>query len=126
MSEKKAIRTENAPNPAGSYSQGITFGDMIFTAGQIGKDPATGNIPQTLGEQTEQVLRNIAAILKEAGASMDDVVKTTVHLANFDGFDEFDAAYRKHFHEPYPVRTTVESGLGDVLVEIDVVAIRKS
>ncbi|MDL2264598.1 Rid family detoxifying hydrolase [Synergistaceae bacterium OttesenSCG-928-I11] len=124
-SEKKAIRTGEAPQPAGSYSQGIAFGDMIFTAGQVGKNPATGAFPTTIGEQTDQTLRNIAAILREAGASMDDVVKTTVHLASFDDFDAFDAAYRKHFREPYPVRTTVESGLGGVLVEIDAMAIRK-
>ena len=122
---KKAIRTENAPNPAGSYSQGVAFGELIFTAGQVGKNPATGEYPPTVAGQTDQALENIAAILKEAGASMDDVIKTTVHLASFDDFDAFDAAYRKHFREPYPVRTTVESGLGGVLVEIDAVAAKK-
>ncbi len=122
---KKAIRTENAPNPAGSYSQGVAFGELIFTAGQVGKNPETGKLPPSVAEQTDQALQNIAAVLREAGASMDDVVKTTVHLASFDDFDAFDAAYRKHFREPYPVRTTVESGLGGVLVEIDAVAAKK-
>lgn len=118
------VRTGEAPVPAGSYSQGLAIGNMIFTAGQIGKNPATGEIPTTVSEQTDQALKNIAAILKEAGASMSDVVKVTVHLSDFADFDEFDKVYRTHFTKPHPVRTTVQSGLGGVLVEIDAIAVK--
>lgn len=125
MSEaKREIWTSEAPTPAGSYSQGLAIGNMVFTAGQVGKNPVTGEIPATVGEQTDQALKNIAAILDEAGASMSDVVKVTVHLADFDKFDEFDEAYRTHFPKPHPVRTTVQSSLGGVLVEIDVIAVK--
>lgn len=119
---KQAIRTENAPQPAGPYSQGIVSGDLLFTAGFGPQDARTGEKPQSVGDQTRQVLRNLQAVLAESGATLDDVLKVTVHLADLADFDEFNAAYREFFSEPYPVRTTVGSQLADILVEIDVVA----
>lgn len=120
---KQAIVTEQAPAPAGPYSQGIRSGDLLFTAGFGPQDRAQDNaIAADVAEQTRQVLRNIRAVLAEHGASLDDVLKTTVHLADLADFAEFNAAYREFFTEPYPVRTTVGSQLADILVEIDVVA----
>lgn len=120
---KTAIRIDDAPKPAGPYSQGIVIGDLIFTAGFGPQDPATGEVPEGVGAQTRQVLRNVAAVLAAHGATLDDVVKSTVHLAHLkEDFAEYNAAYREFFSEPYPVRTTVGSELADILVEIDVVA----
>ena len=120
---KTAITTTGAPTPAGPYSQGIVAGGLLFTAGFGPQDPATGDVAPTVGEQTRQVLRNISAVLAEHGATLDDVVKSTVHLQHLErDFAEFNEAYRELFTEPFPVRTTVGSQLFGILVEIDVVA----
>ena len=122
MKEKKAVRTDKAPTPAGPYSQGIVYGDLVFVAGQGPLNPATGKIGETIEEQTRQVLENIKAILEAAGAGMDDVLKCTVHLADMGDFARFNQVYKEYFSEPYPVRTTVGSSLNGILVEIDVIA----
>lgn len=119
---KTAFHTTNAPQPAGPYSQGIEANGFFYTAGFGPQDPATGAVAESVGEQTRQVLRNVQAILAERGLTMDDCVKTTVHLADLADFDEFNEAYKEFFSEPYPVRTTVGSQLANILVEIDVVA----
>ncbi|MCL2516265.1 MAG: Rid family detoxifying hydrolase [Microbacteriaceae bacterium] len=120
---KIAVRTSNAPQPAGPYSQGIEAGGFLYTAGFGPQDPATGAVADGVADQTRQVLRNIAAVLAERGLTLDDCVKSTVHLADLADFAEFNAAYREFFAEPYPVRTTVGSQLAGILVEIDVVAV---
>ncbi|MHB8186245.1 MAG: RidA family protein [Dermatophilaceae bacterium] len=118
---KKAVITRKSPMPAGPYSQGVASNGFLFTAGFGPQDPLTGAVAAGVDEQTRQVLRNIEAVLREAGASLDDVVKTTAHLQHLKrDFDEFNAAYAEFFQEPYPVRTTVGSELYDILVEIDV------
>lgn len=120
---KKAVRTDDAPAPAGAYSQGIVAGGFLFTAGFGPQDPVTGEVAPTVGEQTRQVLANVSAVLAEHGLTLDDVVKATVHLENLKSdFPEYNAVYEQHFTAPYPVRTTVGSDLADILVEIDVVA----
>jgi reactive intermediate/imine deaminase len=119
---KTAFHTTNAPQPAGPYSQGIEANGFFYTAGFGPQDPTTGAVPDTVAEQTRQVLRNVQAILAERGLTMDDCVKTTVHLADLSDFAEFNEAYKEFFSEPYPVRTTVGSQLANILVEIDVVA----
>jgi 2-iminobutanoate/2-iminopropanoate deaminase len=119
---KTAFHTANAPQPAGPYSQGIEANGFFYTAGFGPQDPATGAVPETAGDQTRQVLRNVRTILAERGLTMDDCVKTTVHLADLADFAEFNEAYKEFFSEPYPVRTTVGSQLANILVEIDVVA----
>ncbi len=120
---KIEVRSIYAPAPAGAYSQAIRAGNLVFTAGTLPVSPETGKIVgDTVGEQTEQVLKNIKAILEEAGCKMDDVVKTTVHLADMDLFDEFNEVYTRYFPDPKPARTTVGSQLNQVLVEIDVIA----
>lgn len=121
----RSIHTANAPQPAGPYSQAIISGDLVFTAGFGPQDPATGALADEVGEQTRQVLRNISAVLAKSGATLDDVLKTTVHLADLADFEAFNRAYQEFFSEPYPVRTTVGSTLAGILVEIDVVARRR-
>lgn len=119
---KKAIRTTRAPQPAGPYSQGIVANGFLYTAGFGPQDPDTGVVSDSVADQTRQALRNVGAVLAEHGLSLDDCVKTTVHLADLADFPEFNGAYEEFFSEPYPVRTTVGSQLANILVEIDVVA----
>ncbi|TFV81175.1 RidA family protein [Blastococcus sp. CT_GayMR20] len=123
MSAKQGFSTADAPQPVGAFSQAVRAGDFIFVAGQGPIDPATGAVVgATIGEQTVKTLQNLATILSAAGASLDDVVKVTAHLADLDHFRAYDDAYRPFFAEPRPVRTTVGSGLIGILVEIDVIA----
>ena len=124
----RPIRTDAAPVPAGSYSQGIAAGDLVFTAGQGPISPETGEVVgEDIAAQTRQTLDNIAAILAAEGLTLRDVVKSTVHLQHLKrDFAAYDAVYREYFAEPYPVRTTVGSDLMNILVEIDVVARRSS
>ena len=118
---KHVVATSGAPTPAGPYSQAIVSNGFLFTAGIRPQDPATGEIPASIGEQTRVVLRNIQAILHAAGVDLHDVVKSTVHLQYPKrDFVEFNAVYAEFFTVPYPVRTTVGSELNGILVEIDV------
>lgn len=121
---KKAVTSTAAPTPFGAYSQAVVVNGFVYTAGFGPHDAANGNaIPEGIAEQTRQVLRNVEAVLIAAGAGLDDVVKTTVHLKYPErDFREFSATYGEFFTEPYPVRTTVGSNLVRMLVEIDVVA----
>ena len=119
---KKEIKTDRAPMPAGPYSQGLVVGKRIYVAGQGPVDPATKKIGDSIQEQTHQVMKNISAILEAGGAKMDDVVKSTVHLETLQDFKEFNEVYKTYFTSPYPVRTTVGSGLNGFRVEIDVIA----
>lgn len=119
----RTVRTSEAPQPAGAYSQGRVVDGLLFTAGFGPQDPATGEIAADVGGQTRQVLRNLAAVLAVEGATLAEVVKVTAHLQDLDrDFAAYDAAYRECFSPPYPVRTTVGSTLAGILVEIDVVA----
>jgi 2-iminobutanoate/2-iminopropanoate deaminase len=124
MSTRQEIRTAGAPAPGGSYSQGIAAGNLVFTAGMVPIDPATGKVAgDDVAAQTHQVMKNLAAVLAERGLGFGDVVKATVHLQDLQrDFRAFDEVYRSYLSEPYPVRTTVGSALNNVLVEIDVVA----
>ena len=99
---KSAIATDKAPSPAGAYSQGVVANGLLFTAGFGPQDPATGQVPEGVAEQTRQVLRNIRAVLAERGASLDDVVKVTAHLQHLEqDFSEYNAAYGEFFAEPF-------------------------
>lgn len=122
--KKSVIRTDRAPAPGGSYSQGIAAGPWVFTAGVGPHDPASGEIVgSTIEEQTQQALLNLEAVLSARELGRDDVVKVTVHLEELDrDFAGFDAAYRKFFRDPFPVRTTVGSRLDGILLEIDCIA----
>lgn len=120
----KKIATTNAPAAIGPYSQAIAAGDYLFTSGQIPLDPATGEISgSTIGEQAERVMQNLAAVLEEAGASFDAVVKTTCFLADMSDFAAFNEVYAKYFTQN-PARScvAVKTLPKNVLVEVELVA----
>ena len=122
----RIVHTENAPAAIGPYSQAVVAGNFVFTAGQIAIDPATGQIVQgDVTAQTERVMRNLAAVLENAGASWSDVVKTTVYLQDMADFPRVNEVYGRVMGEARPARSTVQvAGLPrGVLVEIDVIAI---
>ena len=120
-----AISTKKAPAAIGPYSQAIRVGNIVYTSGQIPLNPATGAFVEGgIKEQTRQALTNIKAILEEAGTSMDNVVKTTVFMANMDDFADMNAVYAEFFTEPYPARSAVavKSLPKGALIEIEVIA----
>ncbi len=123
---RKIVATKAAPAAIGPYSQGNIFGNLIFTSGQIPLDPETGTIVgTTIEEQTEQVFKNIKAILEEAGSSLQNVLKTTVFIKNMNDFAAMNAVYAKFFTEgSFPSRSAVEVARlpKDVLVEIETIA----
>jgi len=119
---KQQITTKAGAAPAGAYSQGIRAGDFIFVAGQGPRNPQTGQIGETIEEQTAQVLENIKAILEAGGATMADVVKVAAHLSDLSLFERYNKVYATYFPDPKPVRTTVGSQLPGILVEIDAIA----
>jgi 2-iminobutanoate/2-iminopropanoate deaminase len=105
----EVVSTGDAPGAIGPYSQAIKVGSLVFTAGQIPLDPATGKLVEgDISAQTERVLRNLAAILTAAGSSLGRVVKTTCFLANLDDFAKFNAVYGQHFGDNRPARSTVQ------------------
>jgi 2-iminobutanoate/2-iminopropanoate deaminase len=121
---KRVINTPNAPAAIGPYSQAIAIDGLLFTAGQIALDPATMSVvPGDVAAQTEQVMLNLAAICTEAGATLDDVVKTTVFLQEMSDFQSMNEVYARHFGENRPARSTVAvRGMPrDVRVEIEAI-----
>ena len=122
---KEVISTNAAPGAIGPYSQAIKVGNMLYCSGQIPVDPATGTIPEGIKAQTAQSLANVKAILAAAGASIENVVKTTVFLAAMCLFGEMNEVYAQNFTEPFPARSAVavRELPKQVLVEIEVIAI---
>lgn len=123
---KKIIHTDNAPKAIGPYSQAIKAGNLLFVSGQVPFDPATMEIVEGgVQEQTTRVLENLKAILKEAGASFDNVVKTTVFIKDMNDFGAINEIYAKYFGENKPARACVEVARlpRDVKVEIEVIAV---
>lgn len=121
----KTIATDQAPGAIGPYVQGKIVGDFLFASGQIPLDPATGEIVgTTIAEQTEQVLKNVTAILKAAGTDFDHVVKATCFLSDMNHFVPFNEVYAKAFQSEFPARSAVEVARlpKDVLVEVEVIA----
>jgi 2-iminobutanoate/2-iminopropanoate deaminase len=125
---KTVIATPAAPAAIGPYSQAIRTGNLLFTAGQIALDPATGQlVPGGIAEQTTRVLLNLKAILEAAGGSLEKAVKATVYLKNFDDFAAMNAVYGKYLAPEGvapPARTTIEAARlpKDAVVEIDLIA----
>lgn len=123
---RKIVTTKAAPAAIGPYSQANIFGNLIFTSGQVPLDPGTGNIVgSNVEEQTEQVLKNVKAILEEAGSSMQNVLKTTVFIKDMNDFAAMNAVYAKYFTGgSFPSRSAVEVARlpKDVLVEIETIA----
>lgn len=120
-----AHTSADLPTPAGPYSHVVDAGHLVWTAGFGPHDPATGAVPDGITAQTEQVIDNVEAALRTVGLGLGDVVKATVHLQYRDrDFAAYNEVYARRFTPPHPVRTTVGSALGGILVEIDVVAVR--
>jgi 2-iminobutanoate/2-iminopropanoate deaminase len=122
---KKVISTSKAPAAIGPYSQAIQVGNLVFASGQIPIDPATGSFVEGgVKEQARQSLTNVKAILEEAGLTLDNVVKTTVLLADMNDFADVNAVYAEFFAEPYPARSAVavKTLPKGALVEIEVIA----
>ena len=126
MVMREVISTSDAPKAIGPYSQAIKTSGMIFTAGQVGFDPVTGNIVQGgIQQQTERVMQNLSNILRAAGSSLEQVVKTTVYLKDMSEFAQMNEVYGRFFTGTPPARSTVEVARlpKDALVEIDVIAL---
>ena len=121
---KKAISTPNAPAAIGPYSQAIEVNGMIYTSGVIPVNPATGEIPATVEEQAEQAFSNMAALLKDAGSSMENVVKTTVFLSDIADFAAMNEVYKQYYQSECPARSAfaVKSLPMGALVEIETIA----
>ncbi|MGP1624654.1 RidA family protein [Prevotella koreensis] len=123
----KAISTKNAPAAIGPYSQAIEVNGFVYASGQLPLDPATGTFPEGIKAQTRQSLLNAKAIMEAAGLSLNDVVKTTVLLADIADFAEMNEVYAEFFSEPYPARSAfaVKSVPKGALVEIECIAAKK-
>ncbi len=128
MSEKTAVRTERAPAPfqGAPYNQAIVTETLVFVAGQLGLTPDGQMVEGGIGEQTEQVMQNLSAILEEAGTGLDRLVKTTVFLTDLGTFSGMNEVYARHVGDTPPARSTIEiSGLpSGALVEIEAIATR--
>jgi 2-iminobutanoate/2-iminopropanoate deaminase len=127
MAEKTVVRTERAPAPfqGAPYSQAIATGGLVFVSGQLALEPGGHEmVADTIAEQTEQVMTNLAAILEEAGSGLDRLVKTTVFLANLADFQGMNEVYARHVGETPPARSTIEVAAlpSGALVEIDAIA----
>ena len=123
---KKVIHTENAPAAIGPYSQAIEANGMLFISGQIPVDPATGIVPEGITAQTEQVMKNISAILTEAGYTFDNVVKTTCLLSDMANFGAMNEVYAQYFTSNPPARAAfaVRDLPKGVMVEIESIAVK--
>lgn len=123
---RKVIQTNNAPQAIGPYSQAIEANGFVFVSGQIPIDPQSGEIVEGIENQTNQVMNNLNAILKEAGVSFKDVVKFTIFLNSMDDFAKVNEIYATYLEQPYPARATVEVARlpKDVLIEMDVIAVK--
>ncbi|HEY7591046.1 MAG TPA: RidA family protein [Candidatus Limnocylindrales bacterium] len=123
---RRAVSTGGAPAAIGPYSQGIAVDGFIFCSGQIGLDPSTGELVEGgVEEQAERVLRNLAAVLDAAGASMADVVKTTIFLADIGDFAKVNAVYARHMPDPPPARSTFAVGALPKGARIEIEAIAR-
>ena len=124
---KQVLHTEKAPAAIGPYAQGWKVGDMVYTSGQLGIDMETGKLAEGVEAQARASMRNVGEILKAAGASYGDVVKTTVFLTDMGAFAAVNAVYAKYFEGDCPARSAVQVGAlpKGALVEIEAIAVKK-
>ena len=124
---KEIISTNNAPGAIGPYSQGVKIGELIYTSGQIPLNPKTGEIPETIQEQTKQSLENCKAILEAGGTNLDNVFKTTVFLSDMNDFVSMNEVYASYFPSNPPARSAVQVARlpKDVKIEIEMIAVSK-
>ena len=123
---RQVVTAPDAPKAMGAYSPAIKAGNLLFISGQIPVDPATGNLIQgDIGQQADQVMRNLTALLRAAGASFTNVVRTTVYLADMNDFGGMNEVYSKYIVDPPPARATVQVARlpRDVKIEIDAIAV---
>ena len=123
---KKIISTPNAPAAIGTYSQAVIANNMLYTSGQLPVDPTTGEFAsEEFSGQAEQVIKNVAAILTEAGCTFDNVVKTTVFLSDMSNFAALNEVYARYFTQPYPARSAVavKQLPKGALIEMEVIAV---
>ena len=123
-----AIETNAAPAAIGPYSQGVVLGDLIYTSGQIPVNPADGTIPESITEQAVQSLDNVKAVLSAAGATMNDVIKTTVFIRDMANFAKVNEVYASYFNGPVlPARSCVEVSQlpKGVLIEMEAIALKR-
>ncbi len=125
MQRRREIRTDQAPAPVGPYSQAIVHGGVLYASGQIPLDPATGALVEgEIEAQTEQVLRNLSAVLAEAGATLDDVLRATIYLTDLSLFPRVNEVYGRAFKEgPAPARATVGVAALPLGAEVEIDAI---
>src|SRR4051812_1674483 len=124
MVTKQAIVTSAAPTPTAGYSQGIVTNGLVWVCGQVGNDPVTGKVvSDDIGEQTRQTIRNIEAVLREAGSTLADIVMVHAFVETLLDFPAFDAAYQEMMPRPFPARITVTGGVDPFRVEIAVTAV---
>ena len=125
---RQAVTSAGAPTPVGPYSQAIVIDGFVFCSGQVGLDPATGQLPDGIEAQTERVLRNLSAVLDAAGMTFADVVKTTILLTSMGDFQTVNGIYARFVSDPPPARATYAvSGLPrGALIEIEAIARRSS
>ena len=123
---KKIISTNSAPKAVGPYSQAVLAGGMLFISGQLGINPDTSKLAEGVVEQAHQALKNMGAILKEAGFSYEDVVKTTVLLNDIGDFVEVNRVYKEYFKDSYPARAAYQAAALPIggLVEIEAIAVK--
>ena len=120
------VSTPNAPAALGPYSQAVDTGSTVYCSGQLGLDPATGNLADGVPAQTHQALKNLQAVLNEAGLSLDNVVKTTVFVQDLADFGTVNEIYGTYFHGGFPARSCVQIAAlpKNALVEIECIAVR--
>ncbi|MFY9222767.1 MAG: RidA family protein [Blastocatellia bacterium] len=123
--QKEAVKTDNAPQAIGPYSQAIKLGDLVFLSGQVHLDPSTGQLVEgDITAQTQRVMENLQAVLLASGSSFEKVVKTTIYLADMDDFAKVNEVYGRYFPAPQPARSTVAVARlpKDARIEIDLIA----
>jgi 2-iminobutanoate/2-iminopropanoate deaminase len=125
MTVRAQVQTSAAPAAIGPYSQAIRAGGFVFTAGQVGAEPSDGSLADGVAAQADRALRNLAAVLADAGSSLDRVVKTTIFLTDMDDFAAVNEVYARHLSPPFPARSTVtvKALPKGALVEIEMVAL---
>ncbi|OFZ14268.1 MAG: reactive intermediate/imine deaminase [Bdellovibrionales bacterium GWA2_49_15] len=123
--KKAIVQTDLAPKAIGPYSQGVRVGDFFFFSGQIGLEPATGDLKKGFDEQLEQVLSNIDGLLKSEKLSHDNVIKSTIFMTDLGQFAKVNTAYENFFRPPYPARSTVQVAAlpKGAVIEIEVIAV---
>lgn len=125
MTQKRAITTPKAPEPVGPYSQAIILDSIVYCSGQLGIDPATGElVTGSVADQTRQCMKNLAAVLEAAGTDFSHAVRATIYITSMGDFPAVNAAYGEFLTEPFPARATIEVGAlaKGAAVEIDVIA----